>query len=683
VSRYLIETLEVRLLPAWAPYAQLVHQDLAASDFPTLNGKGVTVAMIDTGIDYNLPALGGGFGPGHKVIAGYDFVDNTSDPLDVDGHGTDTAFTVAGNPITVNGITYQGVAPDANLIALKAGTESGGFTDANIDAALQWVIANYKKYNISIVNMSIGAGSYTSAYAQSPESADLATLKKDGIFLVAASGNSNESTFSPITQDGVAFPAADPNVFAVGAVDSTDTIASWAQRGTELDFLAPGVSIVMPDITSTTGGPNGSTVTEDGTSFASPYTAGAAALIKQEDPAAQPGDIGAILMSSGTEVRDGTTNSDSTTGLLFSSLNVDAALKLVASREGKTSTLSLGSTFSTALDSNGVLYAAYYDAKHHDLLFATRDASGDWSTPQVIDKTGDVGSQLSIAVDSTSHIGIAYYDASTTSLKYAYFSGTGWSTTTVDANKHTGLDPSLSFSIYGNAYIGYQRKTGSYLRLASLDRDSNTWSITTVDGGSYGSGNGAAVGSDLSLSVNEATVSGGFFTQYDTTVALAYTDDTNHTLKYARLDVVDPTATWYIAVVDATSAVNGISLNLHNGPQNVGAQAQISYRDTKTGQIKYAYRYTDWFTSVVTNDKTTGNTQITFDSNDFPIITYYNATKGATYSSTLASNGTTWDLARDGLGGSLLDVSQNDRTDDSLLLLLDRAKSAATTDDVV
>jgi hypothetical protein len=671
LSRYAIEYLETRLLRTVASYAQLIRQDAAASDFPNINGQGVTVAMIDTGIDYNLPALGGGFGAGYKVEAGYDFVDNTSNPIDTDGHGTDTAFCVAGNPITVNGVTYQGIAPDAHLIALKAGTESGGFSDSNIVAALDWVISNYKKYDISIVNMSIGQGNYTSLQSNEPESADLATLKADGIFIVCASGNSNEQTISPISQDGVAYPAADPNSFSVAAVDSSDNIAAWAQRGTLLDLLAPGVNIVMPDITSTTGG----TVTEDGTSFASPITAGAAALLKQADPSIQPGDLGSILMSSGTEVRDGTTTSGDTTGLLFPRLNIDAALKLEAKREGKSATLSLGSTFATAVDNEGVLYAAYYSTKNHDLLFATRDIAGDWSKPEVINDSGNVGSQLSIAVDTTSHVGIAYFDASASSLKYAYFSGTGWSSTTVDSGKHTGESPSIGYSIYGDAYIGYYRRTGGYLRLATLSRDANTWSTATVDGGTFGSADGASVGSQLSLSVNEAAVSSGFFTNYDTTVALAYTDDTNKDLKYARLDVTAPGAAWYIAVVESDPATD-LDLNLHNGPENLGTQAQITYRDTKTGQVMYAYRDTNWYTSVVTSDKNSGPTQISFTTADFPIVTWYNAARKTTYSSTLSSDGSSWDLARDSGGGSNFSVAQNGETYYTLLSVLDPKKTA-------
>ena len=86
----------------------------------------------------------------------------------------------------------------------------------------------------------------------------------------------------------------------------------------------------------------------------------------------------------------------------------------------------------------------------------------------------------------------------------------------------------LAFDIDGNAYVAYQRRTGGYLRLASLDTDSGRWTRRTIDGG-----NGADVAWNLSLDVGEAALSDGFFTRYDTTVAVAYSDKTNGDLKYA------------------------------------------------------------------------------------------------------------------------------------------------------
>src|SRR5437764_2550453 len=118
-------------------------------------------------------------------------------------------------------------------------------------------------------------------------------------------------------------------------------------------MLGPGVNIVVPKL-------GGGTVTEDGTSFSSPCVAGTAALIKQEDPTALAGDIGSILMTSGHNNRDGDQETGNTTTLEYSRLDISSALTLTAQRVGKYANINLGSNFDTAVDSQGVLHAAYY-----------------------------------------------------------------------------------------------------------------------------------------------------------------------------------------------------------------------------------------------------------------------------------------------------------------------------------
>lgn len=668
ISRNLfIESLEDRYLLSvtWASYAKLVQQNTAAADFPDITGKGVTVAMIDTGIDYNLPALGGGFGPGFKVEAGYDFYSNDSNPMDEDGHGTGTAFVVAGNPVTVNGVTYQGVAPDAHLIALRVGTETD-IPDANIQSALEWVISNYKKYDIGVVNLSLGSGNYTSPEVEGQISTDFATLKSDGIFVVAASGNSHDAQGGPITQDGIAFPAADPSVFAVGAVDSNDVITTWSQRGQELDLLAPGVGIELPQI-------GGGYTTEDGTSFASPYTAGTAALIKQEDPKADAGDIGSILMSSGVVNRDGDNESGSTTGLLFSRLDIDAALKLTPQREGVSSSIDMGSIFDTAVDSDGVLHAVYYDSSKGRLLYATRDNEGLWSKSYVVDDSADVGAQLSIAVDTTAHVGIGYFDDTNTAVKYAYFNGTKFITQTVESEKNVGTSPSVAFDVDGNAYLAYYKRSGGELRLASLDRDTGKWTRKTVDGG-----NGDDVGKDVSLDVGEAAVSGnGFFTTYDTTVALAYSDETNKGLKYARydLDDPDPTTADYFSTIETGTPVAHIDLHLHASPTvSSTLQAQIAFQDTSTADVDYAYRLNTWTIEKVASTGKLGDTvQLFFDSDNTQKVMYYDRVKRVLDVATRASDGT-WSSVRAATSAGPQIITYNDRTSVTDFSFLNRPK---------
>src|SRR3954463_2645880 len=170
-----------RMFATWSDYAHLVGQDAATRDYKSVTGAGVTVAVIDTGIDYTQTSLGGGFGSKFKVIAGYDFVDNDSDPMDESGHGTSVAGVIAANPYTVGGVTYQGVAPGAKIAALRVGTEDS-ISDNNIEKALQWVIANYKKYSISVINLSLGSGAYTDSQTSGQLSDEFKTLRDDGIF---------------------------------------------------------------------------------------------------------------------------------------------------------------------------------------------------------------------------------------------------------------------------------------------------------------------------------------------------------------------------------------------------------------------------------------------------------------------------------------------------------------------
>ena len=86
-----------------AAFPKLIKQDAAISHYPSINGSGQSIAIIDTGIDYRHPALGGGFGPGFKVVAGYDFVDDDPDPMDEDGHGTGVAGVIGAKDFVLAG----------------------------------------------------------------------------------------------------------------------------------------------------------------------------------------------------------------------------------------------------------------------------------------------------------------------------------------------------------------------------------------------------------------------------------------------------------------------------------------------------------------------------------------------------------------------------------------------------
>jgi subtilisin family serine protease len=644
------ELVEQRVLFAtiWGVQGTLTGQDQAAAQYSSITGKGITVAVIDSGIDYNLPALGDGFGPGHKVVAGYDFADNDPDPMDTDGHGTNVAGVIAANPFEFNGKHYSGVAPDAQLVALRVTHGTDGAPDPEIKSALDWVVTNHTKYNIKVINISLGSGGYTSDHTNSTLSADFATIKQLGIAVFAASGNSGD-TFNGV--DGVAYPAADPSVYAVGAVNGSDTISTFTQRGNQLNLLAPGEGVVT---TSRLGGYE----SVDGTSFASPYAAGSAALLEQASPGIAPDSLVSDLRASGSENRDGDTETGTTTGILYPRLNVDHALNLLAVRKtAKDNTVGAKAGVSDiAYDENGVLYLAYYDASIHSIRYATRDVNGLWSKTQVIDTSGDVvGQRLSIAVDKSGHPGIAYFDGTTADLKYAHFNGTTWDIATLDSRKSVGQAPSLAYDIDGDPIIAYYRKSGGDLRVMATD-NTGVWQKFMVDtAGDVGDW------ADVSVADN------GVF-------AVAYEDKTNGNLKYSRY----ADGQWTTFTVDnLAKGAAYIDLNLHNN------QAFISYQDLANGDLKFAKRENaQWQTETVYRPGNTGQfSSLVFDSNDIAHIAFYSKSKKLNYQA--VGNFGSWRVQRVGTGGQWLTAAAAPDEEILSIVSLNKTKSGLQFGDLI
>lgn len=168
-------------------------------------GTGEIVAVVDTGIDYSHPDLGGGFGPGHKVVAGYNFVDGTSDPMDDNGHGTHVAGIIAGDPAGPGGRT--GVAPKAELTAYKVLDSNGYGDESTIIAGLEAAVSADNPYRANVVNMSLGG----TAQPGDPLDAASEAAVQSGVVVVAAAGNDGpgESTINS--------PGDTPDVLSVGA----------------------------------------------------------------------------------------------------------------------------------------------------------------------------------------------------------------------------------------------------------------------------------------------------------------------------------------------------------------------------------------------------------------------------------------------------------------------------------
>jgi len=218
-------------------------------------GKDVKVAIVDSGIDLDHPDLA------DNIAGSIDFTGSRKGPNDENGHGSHVAGTVAGVNNTIGVI---GVAPDADLYAVRVLDRRGSGRWADLADALDWCGAN----DIDIANMSLG-GSSAPTYVKTACDNALA----NGCLPIAAAGNAGDGS---TTTTELSFPAAYSSVVSVGAVRSNDTLASFSNTGNHVEVCAPGVGVLSTY-------KNAGYATLNGTSMASPHAAGIAALIWSED----------------------------------------------------------------------------------------------------------------------------------------------------------------------------------------------------------------------------------------------------------------------------------------------------------------------------------------------------------------------------------------------------------------
>ncbi|MEB3356232.1 MAG: S8 family peptidase [Synechococcales bacterium] len=273
-------------------------------------GKGVTVAVIDTGISRvrDLEKT--------EFVPGYDFVNDREDASDDNGHGTHVAGTIAQS--TNNGYGVAGIAYEAKLMPLKVLSRSGGGTVSDIAEAIRFAA----DHGADVINMSLGGGGANSQMEEA-----IAYAHGKGVVIVAAAGNSGTNA--------AAYPARYSKVIAVSALDASGNKTPYSNYGAGVNISAPGGStsageaggILQETINPETG--EGIFRAFQGTSMAAPHVAGVAALVKASG-IDDPSDVAQVLYQSARKVSSDELNH-------FGAGHLDAAAAVQVAQRGKIS----------------------------------------------------------------------------------------------------------------------------------------------------------------------------------------------------------------------------------------------------------------------------------------------------------------------------------------------------------
>ena len=297
----------------------------------TVGSSSVVVAVLDSGVDYTHPDLAtniwvnGGEIPGDGIdnddngfvddVRGWDFAYDDADPMDVDGHGTHVAGTIAA--VGNNGVGMVGVSWNSSILPVKVLGDDGTGSLSDVIDAINYITAlRQAGVNVVAINASLGSYGFSQVEADA-----VAAAGQTGIIFVAAAGNDANNNDGPFSL----YPAshADDLIISVAATDRSNRLASFSNYGvTSVDISAPGVAIY-----STL--PGGTYGFQQGTSMAAPHVAGAVAILASAFPNARASEIRDAILDSAVPSAS-LANRVATGGLL----NVAAALDMLRGRTG-------------------------------------------------------------------------------------------------------------------------------------------------------------------------------------------------------------------------------------------------------------------------------------------------------------------------------------------------------------
>ena len=285
-----------------------------------VNGSGITIAVVDSGINAQHAALAG------KVVAGVSMVTGDTSTGDGYGHGTHVAGIIAGLATTTTALYTGGIAPGAQLVNVRVlGADGSGLT-SDVIAGLEWVIANKTRFNIRVINLSLGHPVYESC-ATDPLCQEIQKAYNAGLVVVTAAGNYGTTADGRMVLGSIASPANSPYAITVGALNALgtvgradDAVTSYSSRGptafdsiVKPDISAPGNKIVSLETGSlpvthpqlhVAGSNSDAYMYLSGTSMAAPIVSGGVALLLQGTPGLTPAQVKIALQNGATFLPD-------------------------------------------------------------------------------------------------------------------------------------------------------------------------------------------------------------------------------------------------------------------------------------------------------------------------------------------------------------------------------------------